>query len=238
VKAAYNDAKRFSENAWNPKLQSALKTDVYDADELREKIRTSILKLPQKDATNSDADSRTRLDNDVLAILIAAAFERFAMYRSQTPAGKATTKSEIKTLATLTGRLLKHIESMHQTSRELVGETLPIDQLQLLKRSAECIAVAAKDIGSRLADVPFREKSSGRKINSVAESVSRTAAAIFRNRTGLLPGRTTDRITGKPGGPFIEWLAELFSFLKIKASADAEARKYLKQARMETTAEK
>jgi hypothetical protein len=178
------------------------------------------------------------LDNDVVAICTASTFERFATNRSQTPAGKTTTESEIKTLGTLSARLVKHVESMHQTSRELLEETLPLDQLQLLKKAAKSVAIASKQVGTRLADVPFFEKSSGRKINSVAESVTRTAAIIFKTRTGQLPGRTTDRISGETGGPFIEWLAELFSLLKIEASADAEARKYLKRARMETTAKK
>ena len=218
--AAYNEAKKLIANAWKPEWQSALKNDVYDADELKEKIEASILKLAPGKATNPDAGSRKRLDNDVVAICTASAFEQFATSRSQSPTGKRTTESEIKTLATLSTRLVKHIESLHQTSRELVEENPPAHQLKILKRAAKSVAVASKDTRTQLADVPFCEQSDGRKVNSVAKSVTRTAAIIFKNRTGQLPGRTTDRISGKTGGPFIEWLAELFSFLKIEASAD------------------
>ena len=225
--AAYNDAKKLLENAWKPDLQSALKSDVYENAELRRKIEASILKLPEKGAVNPDADSSRVLENHVVAILTAAAFERFATNRSQTPAGKRATESEIKTLAKLSARLVIHLEGFHQTSRDLVEETLPLGQLQLLKRIAKSVADASKNVRTRPADVPFREKSSGRKVNGVAESVTRTAAIIFKRRTGQLPGRTTDRISGKTGGPFIAWLAELFSLLKIDVSADAEARKYL-----------
>jgi hypothetical protein len=219
-------------------LQSALKSDVYDADELKGQLETSILKLTPKVATNQDAGSRKRLDKDVVAICTAAAFERFAMYRSQSPAGKRTTESEIKTLATLSARLVKHIEGMHQTSCELVEETLPIGQLQLLKGAAASVAVASKGVRTRLADVPFCEQSTGRKVNKPAESVTRCAAAIFNRRTGRKPVRIVDRISGEAGGPFVKWLAEVFLILKIEASADAEARKYHEWISMGTTAEK
>jgi hypothetical protein len=45
--AARDDDKRLLENAWKPELQSALKNEVYDAEELRGKIEASILKLTQ-----------------------------------------------------------------------------------------------------------------------------------------------------------------------------------------------
>jgi len=237
-KAAYDEAKRLLENAWKPELQSSLKNDVYDADELRGKIEFSILKLTQKKTASQDAGSRRRLDNDVLDICSAAAFERFATYRSQTAAGKRTTEREIRTLAKLSTRLAKHIESMHKTSRELVEENLPAYRLKLLDRTAGSVAVASEDVMTRLADVPFFEQFTGRKVNTVAESVTRTAAAIFERRTGRKPVRIVDRVSGKAGGQFVEWLAELFSLLKIEASADAEARKYLEWISMETTAKK
>jgi hypothetical protein len=237
VKAAYNDTKKLLENAWKPELQSALKNDVYDAAELRRKIEASILKLPQKGATKPDAGSSRRLDVD--PILVAAAFERFAAHRSQTPAGKRTTESEIRTLARLSTKLEKHIESMHQTSRGLlVEENFPAYQLKLLSRTAASVADASKYVITRLADVPFCEQSAGRKVNKRAESVTKIAAAIFERRTGRKPVRIVDRVSGEPGGQFVEWLAELFSLLKIEASADAEARKYHEWISMETTAKK
>jgi hypothetical protein len=238
VKAAYEEATRHSANAWKPELQSALKNDVYDADELKEKIKASILKLTPNKAADPDAASRKRLNNDVVSICTAAVFERFARNRSESPASRRTTESEIKTIATLSARLVKHIEGMHQTSRELVEETLPIGQLQLLKGAAASVAVASKAVRTRLADVPFCEQSTGRKVNKPAESVTRCAAAIFNRRTGRKPVRIVDRISGEAGGPFVKWLAEVFLILKIEASADAEARKYHEWISMGTTAEK
>ncbi|MBR1238429.1 hypothetical protein [Bradyrhizobium sp. AUGA SZCCT0182] len=221
--AAYNDAKRLLTNAWKPEWQSTLKKDVSDANELKGKIEASILNLSRRAATELDEGDRKSLDHDVVAICTAAAFERFAAARSQSPAGERTTRNEIEKLRLLATRLVKHIESLHQTSRELLDHA----NLQILTRSAATAADASWNAAKLIPCFSFCEQPDGRKANRPAESVTRTAAIIFKKRTGNLAGRTTDRISHVTGGPFIEWLADLFSILRIEASADAEARKYL-----------
>ncbi|MBR1156076.1 hypothetical protein [Bradyrhizobium sp. JYMT SZCCT0428] len=178
------------------------------------------------------------MDNDVVAICTAVVLERFATKRSESPASKRQTESEIRTLAKLSTRLVQHIESMHQTSRELLEVSLPAHELRILNKTAQSVAGASKHAITRLPAVPFLEQSTGRRVNKPAEAVTRCAAAIFNRRTRRKPVRIVDRISGEAGGPFVKWLAEVFSILEIEASADAEARKYHEWISMGTTTEK
>ena len=138
--ASYNDATRHLANAWKPELQFALEKDVYYAEELKETLRASILKLTPKKSADPDATSRKNLENDVVTICTAATLERFATKISKSPAGKRATENEIRTSPKLSNQLAEHIESMHQTSLELVEENLPAFQLKLLNRAAASVS--------------------------------------------------------------------------------------------------
>jgi hypothetical protein len=236
VEAAYNYATRLSEDAWKSELQFALKTEVKDAHELKEKIEASILKLPQKEHPDPDAGSRKRLDNDVAAICTAAAFERFKALRSETPAGNATTTKEIEKLERRATRIIAQVQSMDQTSRKIVEGEFSVSPLVLLENAAKFVVAAVIDAKRRLAVVPLGDK--GRKANKGADAVTRIAALIFRQRTGEPAVRDVDRITHQEGGPFVEWLSELFLLLEIEASADVAARKYGERCKSKDTIKK
>jgi len=92
-------------------------------------------------------------------------------------------------------------------------------------------AVAAFDVAARAMQVEFSlaanqtgAKTTKRIGKPTARYVARSAADSFARLTGRPPTVITPALGGKAGGPFLEFLHQVFEVLGIRASAESQAR--------------
>jgi hypothetical protein len=136
--------------------------------------------------------------------------------------GAKCAQAELKRLSDLAEKMARAMNSAHQKTYALLAAALPkgssLSQYKRVMNEVIQILHKANDEAGSLT-----AKGKKRSDEFVAE-VTRAAATAFTALTGRKATRTVNGITGKSGGPFLQFLTQLFAILAIKANAEYRAR--------------
>lgn len=140
------------------------------------------------------------------------------------PAGQGQSERELRTIAKHAAALKEALAGAHQPTIVALADqgflTNNANEEWLLR-----LAGTARKAEPKGSEKPTR----GRPPKAGAAAVASLAVGAYRNLTGEEPSVPTDPISGKPYGPFFKLVAALFSILRVKANAEAAARKACKE---------
>lgn len=141
---------------------------------------------------------------------------------AQQRVGAKATQAELSKLSRHGNKLAQTLSDAHLEANTLIQRQLPEGiSLSTFKRElSEILLIIYK--AADAADA-LTEKGAKPSDQYVA-NVTLAAGNVFKALTGREPNRTVNGITGKSGGPFLEFLAQLFAILGIKANAEYQAR--------------
>lgn len=145
-------------------------------------------------------------------------------------ASAKVTASEIKAVKEGAQHLLKALETLHAPAYDAIA--FPPIEMAILTGKLSALATAASN-----APIPHQADIGGRPKKFTARAVARSAAFHYHALTGKAPAPINGNC-GPAHGPFLDFLAEVFEILGIKASAESqakEARKWLEALKSGST---
>ena len=188
--------------------------------EIENKIFASLKSLPDLKSDISEAHCRAYANS--LNGFIVMAQMNYQRAPAQQRVGAKATQAELSKLSHYGNKLAQTLSSAHLETNTLIQRHLPKGvSLSTFKRELSeilLIIYQAADAAGALAEKGTKPS------DQYAANVTLAAANAFTALTGREATRTVNGITGKSGGPFLEFLTELFAILGIKANAEYQAR--------------
>jgi hypothetical protein len=146
-------------------------------------------------------------------------------------AGSNKARTELYDLVKRAVALREHILSMHRDALLAIrAQPDPEDPLRVAYDLRKLIVAADRAYGQLDEGGEDKSLSGGCRRNQ-AQAVTARAANVFTRLTGLEPTVSFDIHTRKSYGLFLEFLKAVFLALGIKASAESQARAFLKEKR-------
>ena len=185
----------------------------------KDRLIAALAALPQ----DNPKIGAKELDQIANAIQIGAGLGRIGEMPRARKASPKTAEAELVKYAKLCRALGVQIQSMSQTSlghlKAHAGDALhPLQLFDHLSRAIENGRRAFHDLPEELPD----DQLTGAPKKVSASRATRQAARAYQEITGSKPTRVT--IAGKAGGPYLEYLGQVFAALEITASPEAQAR--------------
>lgn len=169
---------------------------------------------------NGETLSDEKVEGQAIFLWSASNFGRIEELPCNRPASQKASEVELERLAKIAAQLADHIEAMHRPAVAAIWKE-SADDLWTTAQRARDLSEAAKHAAGVI-DAEDSARGAGKKVE--AEEVAEMAGHVFEHVTGRRPTLTVAPDDGQVSGVWPDFLARVFTTLRVKASPNWQAR--------------